>query len=130
MTDLAAPYRTDGSGRTATTDSAARHARDLIEAVLLTIPGERVNRPDFGSGIAELLFEPGNEALETAADFLVRSAIQRHLSDVLTVTDLGIVRHEGALEIRISYVLAETGGRDRLTIRRDTPGSAAGGIST
>lgn len=126
MSEISAPYRIDGSGRTATTDSAARHARDLIEAVLLTTPGERVNRPDFGSGINELLFEPGNEALETAADFLIRAAIQRHLSEVLTVADLAIRRAGGVLEIRIAYVLRASGATDRLTIRRDSPDASGG----
>ena len=52
---LSAPYRVDGSGRTAMTGDMRRHARDLIEAVLFTTPGERVNRPDFGSGLLDML---------------------------------------------------------------------------
>jgi len=109
MTDLSAPFRIDGAGRTATTGDARRHARDLIEAVLFTAPGERVNRPDFGSGLLEMLFDTNNQALETAADFLIQSAIQKHLSEILTVSELSLRRDEGLLEITLSYVLRDTG---------------------
>ena len=109
MTNLSYPYRVDGGGRTATTQDPARHARDLIEAVLFTAPGERVNRPEFGSGLLELLFDTNSEALDTAADFLIRSSVQRHLSELLTISGLTIRRDEGKLEITISYLLRATG---------------------
>ena len=49
------PYHFDSHGRTAAIDYDA-HIRDLIEQVLFTAPGERVNRPDFGSGLLRLVF--------------------------------------------------------------------------
>ncbi len=119
MSNLSAPYRIDGTGRTATTGDFGRHARDMIEAVLFTAPGERINRPDFGSGLSELLFDSNNPALETAADFLIRSAIQKHLSDILTVTELTLQRAEGVVEITLSYVLRETGETGRHSFRRE-----------
>ena len=109
MSWLSAPYRIDGSGRTAMTGDIRRHARDLIEAVLFTSPGERVNRPDFGSGLLDMVFDTNNQALETAADFLIQSAIQRHLSEILTVSELSVRRDEGLLEITLSYVLRDSG---------------------
>ena len=48
--NLRFPYQFDGRGRTAEADEAA-YIRDLIEQVLFTAPGERVNRPDFGCGL-------------------------------------------------------------------------------
>ncbi|MFC3571255.1 GPW/gp25 family protein [Paracoccus sp. TOH] len=119
MTDLSAPFRIDGTGRTATTGDARRHARDLIEAVLFTAPGERVNRPDFGSGLLEMLFDTNNQALETAADFLIQTAIQKHLSEILTVSELSLRRDEGLLEIALSYVLRDTGETVSDTFRRE-----------
>lgn len=106
-------YRIDGTGRTATTQDARRRARNLLEAVLFTAPGERVNRPEFGSGIYEMLFDANSDALETAADFLIRSAVQQHLADVLTVEALEVSRDEGTLQITLTYVLA--GGDERLS---------------
>ncbi len=56
------PYQFDNTGGTASTDDD-RHIRDMIEQVLFTAPGERVNRPDFGSGIMQLVFEPNSDEL-------------------------------------------------------------------
>jgi len=103
MTHLDQPYGIDGSGRTATTDDSRRRVRNLLEAVLFTAPGERVNRPEFGAGVADLLFDANSEALETASGFLIRSAIQRHLSDVLVLDALEVSRDEGTLRIVLSY---------------------------
>ncbi|WP_374637598.1 GPW/gp25 family protein, partial [Paracoccus sp. (in: a-proteobacteria)] len=116
---LSAPYRIDGSGRTAMTGDIRRHARDLIEAVLFTSPGERVNRPDFGSGLLDMVFDTNNQALETAADFLIQSAIQRHLSEILTVSELALHRDEGVLEITLSYVLRDSGETVTDSFRRE-----------
>jgi uncharacterized protein len=58
-------FRIDGRGRIASTDED-EHIRDLIEQVLFTAPGERVNRPDFGSGVLQLLFAPNSYELATA----------------------------------------------------------------
>ncbi|MDQ7775048.1 MAG: GPW/gp25 family protein [Paracoccus aminovorans] len=119
MSWLSSPYRIDGTGRSAVTTDLRRHAHDLIEAVLFTAPGERVNRPDFGSGILEMVFDTNNEALETAADFLIQSAIQKHLSEILTVSKLSLRRDEGMLEITLSYVLRETGEPVSDSFRRE-----------
>ena len=52
MSNLAFPYGFDTTGRTATTD-LPDHIRDMILQILFTSPGERVNRPTFGSGTAD-----------------------------------------------------------------------------
>jgi phage baseplate assembly protein W len=119
MQHLSSPYRIDGTGRSATTTDLRAHARALIEAVIFTAPGERVNRPDFGSGILDMLFDANSQALETAAEFLIRSAIQKHLSDILTVAALDLRRDEGLLEITLSYDLRATGERFTDTLRQE-----------
>src|SRR3954453_14906994 len=75
------PFQIDGRGRTALT-SDEEHIRDLIEQVLFTAPGERVNRPTFGSGLPQLLFMPTNDELVTATQFLVQGALQQWLGDI------------------------------------------------
>lgn len=113
MSYLDQSYRVDGSGRTAITDDRARRVRNLLEAVLFTSPGERVMRPDFGSGVSEMLFDSNSEALETAADSLIRSFVQRHLSDVLVLQRLSVNRNEGELHITVVYSLV--GEEEQLT---------------
>ena len=113
MSYLDLPFHIDGSGRTATTQGRARRVRNLLEAVLFTAPGERVMRPDFGSGIPDMLFDSNSEALETAADFLIRASVQRYLSDVLVLDALEVSRNEGELNITVTYSL--TGEEERQT---------------
>ena len=67
----------------------------------------------------EMLFDTNNQALETAADFLIQSAIQKHLSEILTVSQLSLRRDDGMLEITLSYVLRETGEPVSDTFRRE-----------
>ena len=119
MTYLDQPYRGDGTGRTATTTDERRRVRNLLEAVLFTAPGERVNRPDFGSGVVEMLFDANSEALETAADFLIRSAIQRHLSNVLVLDSLEVSRNEGELQIVLTYTPLGSDERVEETLARE-----------
>ena len=76
------PYRIDARGRTAETDDDA-HMRDLIEQVLFTAPGERVNRPTFGSGLLALVFEPNGEALAAATEHAVQGALQLWLGELI-----------------------------------------------
>lgn len=105
MSYLDLPYHVDGSGRTAITTDRYRRVRNLLEAVLFTAPGERVMRPEFGSGVPEMLFDSNSEALETAADFLIRSSVQRYLSDVLVLDQLAVSRDQGELHISVVYSL-------------------------
>jgi uncharacterized protein len=104
--------RLDGRGRVATTQTDD-HVRDMIYQVLFTSPGERVNRPDFGCGLLQLVFEPNSEALATATQFLVQGALQRWLADVIQVEQLEITSEEERLMVDMIYVRLDTGQRQR-----------------
>jgi phage baseplate assembly protein W len=104
------PFRIDGRGRIALTPDDD-HVRDLIRQVLFTNPGERVNRPDFGCGLAQLVFAPNSSVLATATQFLVMGALQRWLATVIEVDGVEIVADEERLEITVAYVQRATGER-------------------
>ena len=102
--DLAMPYRFDHRGRTAESDDA-RYVRDLIEAVLFTAPGERVMRPDFGSGVAQLVFAPNSPELAGATQMLVQGALTQFLSDWITVREVSIAAEDAVLRVSVAYSL-------------------------
>ena len=107
MPTLDYPYHFDGSGRTATTTDAD-HIRDLIEQVLLTSPGERVMRPDFGAGLLTLVFEPNSATLAATTQFLVQSGLQQHLSDLISVSSVTVENLDSTLQVDVRYtVLAD-----------------------
>jgi hypothetical protein len=104
------PYHFDGRGHTATT-SADGHVRDMIEQVLFTAPGERVNRPEFGSGLLQLVFAPLSDELAAATQFLVQGALQQWLGDVIAVEQVRVTREDSTLRVLVQYVIQRTGER-------------------
>ena len=105
MTDfLDFPYHFDGRGRSATT-TRDDHVRDLIEQILFTSPGERVMRPDFGSGLLELVFEPNSTALAATSQMLIQGALQQYLSHVISVESVVVENVDSALMITVRYAM-------------------------
>jgi phage baseplate assembly protein W len=116
------PYHFDGRGRTATTDDA-NHIRDLIEQVLFTSPGERVMRPDFGSGLLALVFEPNSTALAATTQMLVQGALQQHLGHLIAVQSVDVEAVDSTFSVSVRYITVNDGTArtDRFTV----PGSAS-----
>ena len=104
MDTLAHPYHFDPRGRTGTADRDA-HIRQLIEQVLFTAPGERVMRPDFGSGLLALVFEPNSSTLAATTQVLVQGALQQHLGHLIAVHAVDVRNDDGALRVDVSYVV-------------------------
>jgi phage baseplate assembly protein W len=102
------PFGFDAEGRTAQPSDDDKHVRDLIEQVLFTSPGERVNRPTFGTGLAQLLFAPSSAEVATATQFMVQAALQSSLGDLIVVQDVTVEGTEGALNVNVKYVVLRT----------------------
>lgn len=96
------PYQVDARGLTAArTDD--QHIRDLIEQLLFTSPGERVNRPDFGSGVRQLLFAPNSPELAAATRFLIQGGLQRYLGEVIELDGVDVESSASTLAITVRY---------------------------
>jgi phage baseplate assembly protein W len=108
VTDLDFPYAIDDRGRTATT-TYEDHVRDLIEQLLLTSQGERVNRPDFGSGLLQLVFAPSGPEVAAALQFAMQAALQRWLGDVIEPRSLEVTSIDSTLSVSLEYALRSTG---------------------
>lgn len=102
MRQIAYPFRIDGSGRTA--DAAYDdHIRQMIEQILFTSPGERVNRPNFGSGLMQLVFAPNSGEMATATEYLVQGALQQWLNDVIQVDAVQVENADATLRVTVQY---------------------------
>ncbi len=97
----------DGRERAATTDDDD-HLRDMIEQFIFTNPGERVNRPDFGSGLLQMVFAGNSPELAAALQFTIQAGLQRWLGDVIAVERLEVTSKEGELSILIQYLVRRT----------------------
>ena len=98
------PYRIDGSGRTAVVDEDG-YIRDLLEQLLFTMPGERVNRPDFGCGLMQLVFAPNSVELAAATQFTIGASIQQWLGHLVRTGDIRVEVEDSTLRVDITYVI-------------------------
>lgn len=105
--DISFPLQFNNKGRTADANSD-QHIRDMIEAVLFTSPGERVNRPDFGSGLLQLVFEPNSNEQAVATQFLVQGALQQWLGDIIIINEVLVENEDSTLQVTVSYTVPNT----------------------
>jgi phage baseplate assembly protein W len=101
--DIAYPFHME-RGRTATANRDD-HIKHLIWQVLFTMPGERVNRPDFGSGLMQLLFSPNSDELVSATQFLVQGSLQRWLGELIQVENVAVESSGSAIYVTVSYII-------------------------
>jgi phage baseplate assembly protein W len=101
------PFRSNSRGRTADADDD-KHVRNLIEQVLFTAPGERVNRPSFGSGLMQLVFAPNSDALAAATQVTVQGALQQWLGDLVQIETVDVRHDDAMLNVTVQYLLLRT----------------------
>ena len=102
------PFHFAADGRTATT-TEDDHVRDMIEQLLFTNPGERVNRPEFGSGLLQLVFAPNSTEMAATLQFTVQAALQQWLGDVIEVRSLVVAAEDAQLRVELSYAIRRSG---------------------
>jgi uncharacterized protein len=112
------PFKIDQNGRTATIDEE-RHISQLIEQVLFTTMGERVNRPTFGTGINQLVFAPNSDQLATATQLLVQSSLQQWLGNIIRVELVSVESKESSLVISVQYSIIRNQKKQVQTFTRE-----------
>jgi uncharacterized protein len=118
MKHIGYPYQIGADGRTALADED-KYIRDLIEQVLLTSPGERVNRPSFGSGLLHLVFGGQNDELAHATQALVQGALQQWLGDLIQVEAVQVESEASRLNVTVQYVVRRSQRRGTAQFARE-----------
>jgi phage baseplate assembly protein W len=113
------PYHFDSRGRSAVAGED-EHIRDMIEQFLFTNAGERVNRPDFGSGLLQMVFAPNSPELASALQFTVQAGLQRWLGDLIELEGLEVNSIDSTLEVTVQYVIRRSGERVQGRFQRRT----------
>lgn len=101
------PFHYDSLGRTAVTGDDD-HIRDMIEQFLFTNPGERVNRPDFGSGLLQLIFAPNSPELAATVQFTAQAGLQSWLGDLIEIQRLEVTSSDATLRVDLQYLVRRT----------------------
>lgn len=102
------PFRFDGRGRTAVT-AEDDHVRDMIEQVLFTNPGERLNRPQFGSGLLQTVFAPNSDELAAALQVNILASLNQWLGDLIQVRNLEVANDDAKLHVVLDYLVTRSG---------------------
>lgn len=113
------PFHFDNSGRTAITGDDD-HIRNMIEQFLFTNTGERVNRPDFGSGLLQLVFSPNSPELAAVVQHTIQAGLQRWLGDVILVKAVEVNSEESALHVTVNYQIHRSQETRVATFTRST----------
>lgn len=114
------PFWFDRRGRTTATDDND-HIRDMIEELLFTNPGERVNRPDFGSGLLQMVFAPNSPELAAALQFTMQAALQRYLGDLIDLQSLQVNAEDATLSVAVNYIIKQSSEVRSETFVRSAP---------
>jgi phage baseplate assembly protein W len=114
------PFQFDGRGRTASTDDDD-HIRDMIEQLLFTSPGERVNRPDFGSGLLQMVFAPNSPELAATLQYTTQAALQRFMGDLIDLQALEVTVEDATLSVVVKYIVKRTGDVQTENFVRSAP---------
>jgi Bacteriophage baseplate protein W len=114
------PFYFDGRGRTADASDGA-WLRGLVEQVLLTHPGERVNRPAFGCGLRQLPFAGLSEELDATTEFAVRAALQQWLGELIKVDRVDVRIDDATLRVTVGFTEIRTGETRVETFERAEP---------
>ena len=107
MNTIDFPFHFDNHGRTASTGDDD-HIRDMIEQFLFTNAGERVNRPEFGSGLLQLVFAPNSPELAAALQFTVQAGLQQWLGDIIEIQALEVTSEDAKLQVDLQYRVRRT----------------------
>jgi len=116
--NIAFPFRIDGRGRTADVNDDS-HIREMIEQVLFTSLGERVNRPEFGTGLMQLVFAPNSPELATSVEFMVQGALQRWMGELIQVEAVSAQSEDSTLSVTVQYVIRRNQQRREAQFERE-----------
>lgn len=118
--NIAFPLHFDDRGLTADA-SEEDHIRQLIEQLLFTSPGERVNRPTFGSGLLQLVFAANSPELAAATLVMVQGSLQQWLGERIHVEAVDVTNHEAELRVEVRYMVRRTQQRRAVAFAKEVP---------
>ena len=101
-TGIAFPFGINDLGQVAVR-TADENIRSKVLQVLLTSPGERVMRPEFGCGLRDLVFDPNNDVLAATTEFTAAKALQQWLGDEIIVQSVDVINDDGELQVEVIY---------------------------
>jgi phage baseplate assembly protein W len=121
--DYAYPLRIDGGSQQAAQAPYAAHVEQMVKQILLTAPGERVDLPQFGCGLRQLVFAPLTDSLKASLQIQVMQALGRWLAGIIHVSSVDVQTNAtnaalepGTVQVTVSYVLVDAQTNEQTTV--------------
>jgi Bacteriophage baseplate protein W len=112
------PFKIDENGKSLVINEEL-HIKNLIEQILFTSLGERVNRPNFGSGLNQIIFEPNSDILAISIDTLIQSSLNLWLDELIIVDSVNVEKKDSTLEVTVKYTIRKNQRTNVNTFRRE-----------
>ena len=97
-----------------------RYVAQLIKQVLLTSPGERAHRPDFGTGLLRMVFAPNDPATASLLKTTIFQNLTTWLGTIITVNDVQVSADDNTLNVTVVYVVKARGTQQVLNLEVPT----------
>lgn len=81
--------------------------RAMIEQILFTAPGERVNRPGFGVGAQHAVFDPNSPFLASRIRTALEENAYQHLGRDVVVLKVEVTTDEAALHVGLTFQISD-----------------------
>jgi hypothetical protein len=93
-----------------------RYVAQLIRQVLLTSPGERAHRPDFGAGLRRMVFAPNDPATASLLKTTIFQNLTNWLGTIISVNDVSVSSTDSTLNVTVAYVVQARGTQQVLNL--------------
>jgi phage baseplate assembly protein W len=88
--------------------SVEQSVQAMIEQMLFTSPGERVNRPTFGVGAPRYVFEPNSPLLAERLRSALEDNVYEDFGTSVNIVELTVEQDEEQLIVRIGFEIVGT----------------------
>tara|TARA_R110000796_G_scaffold82592_1_gene181011 strand:- start:52787 stop:53224 length:438 start_codon:yes stop_codon:yes gene_type:complete len=106
------------NGKFKQTYTTADQARTNLKNLLLTIKGERVFQPDFGTNLYNILFEPNTESLKENIKEEIKDSISKWVP-YITISSIVVVGEDNTVRIKINYKVSPSNFGSSITLEFD-----------
>ena len=112
------PFSLGKNGWFKATKTVSEQTKSNLKNLLLTVKGERVNQPELGCDLFNVLFEPMDDSLSGKIDTSIREAVSTWLPHViLKNVAVDITENENLVNISVTFSTSvDPGATDSITL--------------
>ena len=118
------PFSLGKNGWFKSTKTLSEQTRSNLKNLLLTVKGERINQPELGCDLFNVLFEPMDDTLGSKIDVSIREAVDKWLPHVIIKNiTVDLTEEENLVNISLMFSTSiDPGATDSITLNLSRAG--------